>query len=182
MYTHIFEGTSCDTVMIFFKAHHYQPENLQLPQWLPTKPFSGHLQLLALCQLSVKGVILLCMLMFCFLSLSESYSRVELSNTNPYEVSVYCNSSIDNSGCRGIDLSQWQELLKEKGEVANLEKFVQYVHGNGFIPNTVLVDCTADSVVASHYYNWLRRGIHVITPNKKANSGPLDQVISLPAS
>ncbi|XP_030474640.2 bifunctional aspartokinase/homoserine dehydrogenase 1, chloroplastic-like isoform X2 [Syzygium oleosum] len=81
----------------------------------------------------------------------------------------------------GIDLSQWQELLKEKGEVANLEKFVQHVHGNGFIPNTVIVDCTADSVVASHYYNWLRRGIHVITPNKKANSGPLDQYLKLRA-
>lgn len=81
----------------------------------------------------------------------------------------------------GIDLSKWKELLNEKGEVADLEKFVQHVHGNGFIPNTVLVDCTADSVVASHYYNWLRRGIHVITPNKKANSGPLDQYLQLRA-
>lgn len=54
---------------------------------------------------------------------------------------------------------------------------MQHVHGNHFIPNTVLVDCTADSVIASHYYDWLRKGIHVVTPNKKANSGPLDQVI-----
>lgn len=60
--------------------------------------------------------------------------------------------------------------------MAELEKFVQNVRGNHFIPNTVLVDCTSDSGVASHYYDWLRRGIHVITPNKKANSGPLDQV------
>lgn len=81
----------------------------------------------------------------------------------------------------GVDLSKWKELLKENGEVANLEKFIQHVHGNGFIPNTVLVDCTADSVVAGHYYNWLRRGIHVITPNKKANSGPLDQYLKLRA-
>lgn len=60
--------------------------------------------------------------------------------------------------------------------MADLEKFTQLVHGNHFIPNTVLVDCTADSNVASCYHDWLRRGIHVITPNKKANSGPLDQV------
>lgn len=60
--------------------------------------------------------------------------------------------------------------------MADLQKFVQHVHGNHFIPNTVLVDCTADSAIASHYYDWLRKGIHVITPNKKANSGPLDQV------
>ncbi|GLT32967.1 hypothetical protein SLA2020_075940 [Shorea laevis] len=81
----------------------------------------------------------------------------------------------------GIDLSQWRELLKEKGEVANLEKLTQHVHGNHFIPNTVLVDCTADSHVASYYHDWLRKGIHVITPNKKANSGPLDQYLKLRA-
>ncbi|KAL6977741.1 Bifunctional aspartokinase/homoserine dehydrogenase 1, chloroplastic [Sarracenia purpurea var. burkii] len=81
----------------------------------------------------------------------------------------------------GIDLSRWRELEKEKGEVADLEKFVQNVHENNFIPNTVLVDCTADSMVACHYYEWLRRGIHVITPNKKANSGPLDQYLRLRA-
>ncbi|XAR57493.1 Homoserine dehydrogenase [Bertholletia excelsa] len=81
----------------------------------------------------------------------------------------------------GIDLSRWRELLKEKGEVADLDKFVQHVHGSHSIPNTVLVDCTADSNIASHYYNWLRRGIHVITPNKKANSGPLDQYLKLRA-
>ncbi|CAK7328840.1 unnamed protein product [Dovyalis caffra] len=81
----------------------------------------------------------------------------------------------------GIDLSSWRELVKYKGEVAELEKFSQHVHGNHFIPNTVLVDCTADSSVASCYHDWLRRGIHVITPNKKANSGPLDQYLKLRA-
>ncbi|KAG6671121.1 hypothetical protein I3843_Q014400 [Carya illinoinensis] len=78
----------------------------------------------------------------------------------------------------GIDLSRWRDLQIENGEVANLEKFVQHVHGNHLLPNTVLVDCTADSGVASHY-DWLQKGIHVITPNKKANSGPLDQYLKL---
>ncbi|KAJ9177795.1 hypothetical protein P3X46_012967 [Hevea brasiliensis] len=81
----------------------------------------------------------------------------------------------------GIDLSRWRELMKENGEIADLEKFTHHVHGNHFIPNTVLVDCTADSNVASCYYDWLRKGIHVITPNKKANSGPLDQYLKLRA-
>ncbi|GAU39504.1 hypothetical protein TSUD_68680, partial [Trifolium subterraneum] len=76
----------------------------------------------------------------------------------------------------GIDLARWKELREEGGEVANLEKFAQHVHGNHFIPNTAIVDCTADPGIAGHYYDWLRKGIHVITPNKKANSGPLDQV------
>ncbi|KAH9292349.1 hypothetical protein KI387_042459, partial [Taxus chinensis] len=76
---------------------------------------------------------------------------------------------------RGMDLQTWRELRKEKGILADLEKFVQHLHGNNFIPNTVIVDCTADSEVAKNYYQWLRKGMHIVTPNKKANSGPLDQ-------
>lgn len=82
---------------------------------------------------------------------------------------------------KGIDLTKWRELQKEEGEKADIEKFVHRVHGNHLIPNTVLVDCTADTEVATHYYEWLRRGIHVITPNKKANSGPFEQYSKLRA-
>ncbi|KAL2343504.1 hypothetical protein Fmac_004789 [Flemingia macrophylla] len=81
----------------------------------------------------------------------------------------------------GIDLTRWRELREERGEVADLEKFVQHVRGNHFIPNTALVDCTADTSIAGYYYDWLRKGIHVVTPNKKANSGPLDQYLRIRA-
>ncbi|WOL19567.1 bifunctional aspartokinase/homoserine dehydrogenase 1, chloroplastic [Canna indica] len=79
----------------------------------------------------------------------------------------------------GIDLSKWREIQKEKAEVADLVKFTKHVHGHHFFPNTVLVDCTADTNVANHYYDWLNKGIHVITPNKKANSGPLDRYLKI---
>jgi aspartokinase/homoserine dehydrogenase 1 len=35
----------------------------------------------------------------------------------------------------------------------------------------VLVDCTANEGVAARYADWLAAGIHIVTPNKKANSG-----------
>ncbi|KAG2634191.1 hypothetical protein PVAP13_2NG221500 [Panicum virgatum] len=75
----------------------------------------------------------------------------------------------------GIDLTQWKELLRKEAEPADLANFVRHMSDNHVFPNKVLVDCTADTSVASHYYDWLKKGIHVITPNKKANSGPLDQ-------
>jgi aspartokinase/homoserine dehydrogenase 1 len=40
-----------------------------------------------------------------------------------------------------------------------------------YLPHTVLVDCTASAAVAARYADWLGAGIHVVTPNKKANSG-----------
>jgi aspartokinase/homoserine dehydrogenase 1 len=47
------------------------------------------------------------------------------------------------------------------------------------LPHTVIIDCTADESVAKLYAGWLSAGIHVVTPNKKANSGPLSYYDSL---
>jgi aspartokinase/homoserine dehydrogenase 1 len=71
-----------------------------------------------------------------------------------------------------IDLDSWQQRLAADGEPLDLEKFAHHVQAD-YIPHTVIVDCTASAEVASGYRAWLSRGIHVVTPNKKANSGPL---------
>ncbi|MGA2342778.1 MAG: bifunctional aspartate kinase/homoserine dehydrogenase I [Steroidobacteraceae bacterium] len=71
-----------------------------------------------------------------------------------------------------IDLAQWPQLLAEKGEPVDLERFAAHCQAD-YIPHTVLIDCTASAEVAAHYRDWLARGIHVVTPNKKANSGAL---------
>jgi aspartokinase/homoserine dehydrogenase 1 len=73
-------------------------------------------------------------------------------------------------------LSKWRKLLAEKGEAADSAKFTAHVKDNHFIPNTVIIDCTASAKVADNYFQWLSKGIHIITPNKRANSGPFDQV------
>jgi aspartokinase/homoserine dehydrogenase 1 len=82
--------------------------------------------------------------------------------------------------CRGLDLSKWRELLEGEGEPTDMVKFMVHVKDNHFIPNAVIIDCTASAHVAEQYYKWLKKGIHIITPNKKANSGPLDQVMTIP--
>ncbi|KAG0463116.1 hypothetical protein HPP92_021592, partial [Vanilla planifolia] len=82
----------------------------------------------------------------------------------------------------GIDLTRWRDAQMENAEPAELERFVRHINDNYFLPNKVLVDCTADSNIANHYHDWLRKGIHVITPNKKANSGPLERYLKLKAS
>jgi len=37
----------------------------------------------------------------------------------------------------------------------------------------VLIDCTASAAIAGRYADWLAAGIHIVTPNKKANSAEL---------
>jgi aspartokinase/homoserine dehydrogenase 1 len=71
-----------------------------------------------------------------------------------------------------IDLADWPKLLAEKGEPTDLGKFANHCQAD-YIPHTAIIDCSASGEVANHYRDWLARGIHVVTPNKKANSGAL---------
>ncbi len=43
------------------------------------------------------------------------------------------------------------------------------------LPHAVIIDCSASDAVADRYAGWLGRGIHVITPNKRAGAGPLER-------
>ncbi|MHC4853754.1 MAG: bifunctional aspartate kinase/homoserine dehydrogenase I [Planctomycetota bacterium] len=72
-----------------------------------------------------------------------------------------------------IDLSTWQEQLKSDGRPLDLDWFTDHVQ-TSHRPHAVILDCTASADIASRYVDWLARGIHVITPNKKANAASLD--------
>jgi aspartokinase/homoserine dehydrogenase 1 len=69
-----------------------------------------------------------------------------------------------------VDLERWPERLAEDGEPLDLQKFVNHVQAD-YMPHTVIIDCTASQQIADHYRDWLAHGIHIVTPNKKANSG-----------
>ncbi|HEY8521362.1 MAG TPA: bifunctional aspartate kinase/homoserine dehydrogenase I [Gammaproteobacteria bacterium] len=72
---------------------------------------------------------------------------------------------------RQIDLGSWRERIAG-GDAFDLERLVDHVRAD-YLPHAVLIDCTASQAVADRYAEWLRRGIHVITPNKRAHSGPI---------
>ncbi len=72
----------------------------------------------------------------------------------------------------GVDLAHWRSQYEASQVAADLKSFVQHVRVD-YLPHTVLVDCTASAEVASHYPEWLEAGIHIVTPNKKANSADL---------
>jgi aspartokinase/homoserine dehydrogenase 1 len=80
---------------------------------------------------------------------------------------------------RAIPLDAWREQLKVS-QPMDLDRFVDHVNAD-HLPHAVLVDCTAEQSVAEHYADWLGRDIHVITPNKKAHSGPLQYYRNLKA-
>ena len=73
---------------------------------------------------------------------------------------------------RAIDLDRWPARLAQAGEPLDVDRFVAHIHAE-HLPHAVIVDCTASDSVARRYDNWLERGIHVITPNKRANASEM---------
>lgn len=73
-----------------------------------------------------------------------------------------------------ISLESWEEEFEGPNAVpSDLDVFADRIQDTA-LPHAVIVDCTASDKVSSYYEEWLRRGIHIITPNKKANSGPME--------
>jgi bifunctional aspartokinase / homoserine dehydrogenase 1 len=73
---------------------------------------------------------------------------------------------------RRIELDGWRDALANEAVAVDPDEFVAHIHAD-HLPHTVLVDCTASAAIAHRYPEWLRLGIHVITPNKRAGTAPL---------
>lgn len=71
-----------------------------------------------------------------------------------------------------IDLACWREDLQRRGEALDLDRFTAHVAAD-HLPHRIMIDCTADAGVAARYAAWFASGLHVVTPNKKANSAGL---------
>ncbi|HWL61627.1 MAG TPA: bifunctional aspartate kinase/homoserine dehydrogenase I [Steroidobacteraceae bacterium] len=82
---------------------------------------------------------------------------------------------------RGVELGQWKAQYEAATDAADLARFIDHVKVD-YLPHTVVIDCSADESVAKHYAAWLAAGIHVVTPNKKANSAGIDYYESLRAA
>ncbi len=74
----------------------------------------------------------------------------------------------------GVDLGRWREDWEQHAQPADLEAFGKFL-ASSYIPNRAIVDCTASDAPAQQYLNWMKQGIHIVTPNKKLGSGPLEQ-------
>jgi homoserine dehydrogenase len=55
----------------------------------------------------------------------------------------------------------------------DLDAFAEHVRNSG--RHALLIDCSANDDIVSRYPAWLASGLHVVTPNKLAGSGPLDR-------
>jgi aspartokinase/homoserine dehydrogenase 1 len=72
-----------------------------------------------------------------------------------------------------VPLARWRDAFSVSSHPADIAKFGEHVHAD-HLPHAVIIDCSASQQVAEHYPQWLASGIHIVTPNKKANSASLE--------
>lgn len=80
-----------------------------------------------------------------------------------------------------IDLAQWKPELDAKGKAISLADFAEHIQAD-HIPHAVIIDCTSSEEVAGMYSQWLRQGLHIITPNKKSNTASMESYRAIRAA
>lgn len=79
---------------------------------------------------------------------------------------------------QGVDLSNWSALLADCQTPCDLPKMLEWAKEQQLL-NPVLVDCTSSEYVSDQYVEVMKAGLHVVTPNKKANTRDLAYYQSL---
>ncbi|WP_298768503.1 bifunctional aspartate kinase/homoserine dehydrogenase I [uncultured Shewanella sp.] len=79
------------------------------------------------------------------------------------------NSSKMLLNAQGIDLATWSSLLNESTQHSDLDFMLRWAKEQQLL-NPVLVDCTSSDFVSNKYLDVMNAGLHVVTPNKKANT------------
>ena len=69
-----------------------------------------------------------------------------------------------------LDLSRWQDALLEEGTDASLGVLTEHLKA-AQVAHRCVIDCTASDFLPRFYPRWLEQGIHLVTPNKRLNSG-----------
>ena len=110
--------------------------------------------------------------------LEKQYARLADQFNLDLRVRAIARSQKMLLGERRIDLVNWEDTFAEKAIDTDLEAFEAHLNPD-HLPHAVIIDCTASEAVAARYAGWLSRGIHVITPNKKAFSGSFDDYRAL---
>ncbi len=73
----------------------------------------------------------------------------------------------------GIDPGAWKDRFVKEAVELDQDLFTRHI-GATYFPHSLIIDCTTSSKLSEQYVSWLESGIHVITPNKKAGTAPME--------
>ncbi|MGP1587721.1 MAG: bifunctional aspartate kinase/homoserine dehydrogenase I [Treponemataceae bacterium] len=73
----------------------------------------------------------------------------------------------------GVDLNSWREDLASSKTAPSVDQIIKFIKDKKPL-NPIFVDCTASYDLPNRYLDILEAGMHIATPNKRANSMNMD--------
>ncbi|CAG8508864.1 10945_t:CDS:2 [Diversispora eburnea] len=107
--------------------------------------------------------------------ISQLTAHIANNSSPKFSIVALKNSSkqlLSNSTYTSLNLSNWKTTLQTQGLASNLLTFVDYL-SNSPTP-TIIIDNTSSSEIASQYPLFIKKGLHIVTPNKKAFSEDIE--------
>lgn len=102
--------------------------------------------------------------------IAAALNRLQQQHQVRLQVRGICNSKKMILSDSVLDLNHWESQLKASQLNIDLTTFVDHVIADD-IPHAVIIDCSANQGIADCYIDFVKKGAHVITPNKRAGSG-----------
>ncbi|HEY3406100.1 MAG TPA: bifunctional aspartate kinase/homoserine dehydrogenase I [Ohtaekwangia sp.] len=110
--------------------------------------------------------------------IQEQFDKLAKENLLEINVVAVANSKKMSFREEGLLLKSCIEDMKQSGEAMSMYGFVDHMIKLN-LPNSIFVDCTSSEEVTSFYEAILTANISIVTPNKKANSGPMEKYSDL---
>ncbi|CAI2175641.1 13229_t:CDS:2 [Funneliformis geosporum] len=105
--------------------------------------------------------------------INQLSTHINRNKASTFKVIALLNSTkqlLSNSHTP-LDLSNWKNDLSTKGTKSDLTSFINYL-SEAPTPS-IVVDNTSSQEIADSYPLFIEKGLHIVTPNKKAFSGDL---------
>ncbi|HYG19819.1 MAG TPA: bifunctional aspartate kinase/homoserine dehydrogenase I, partial [Ohtaekwangia sp.] len=104
----------------------------------------------------------------------DQFEKLARENLLEINVVAVANSKKMLFQEEGLSLDECVDAMKASGEPMEMERFVEKMIALN-LPNGIFVDCTSSEEVTGFYEPILAANISIVTPNKKANSGPMEK-------
>ncbi len=104
--------------------------------------------------------------------IEQIISQKDYLATKDIEIRICClaNSNKMILDAEGLSLEHWENWTDFATQISDFELMLSFIKVHHIV-NPVFVDCTTANSIASLYSRALKEGFHVVTPNKKANTG-----------
>src|SRR6267154_333559 len=110
--------------------------------------------------------------------IADQFTKLSKENLLEVNLIAVANSKKMLFDEMGLTLDSGVDQMKREGEAMDMQVFLDRIRELN-LSNSIFVDCTSSETVTDHYEAILSANISIVTPNKKANSGPLQKYRTL---